>query len=197
MREFIVFARKAWTKPFNLNDLASAGRMDVIARCVSSALFISYAIRKDTNIYISLNGPPNPPVLLKFFGDRLKGVYYDERSVAGKINEALKKIDETEEKKEIEVSKGFLVSKQSFENFLKKKALERKIVYLHEEGKDIREIEFSGNEIFVVGDHKGLPKKTEVFLEKLGAEKVSLGPLSYLASHCIVIVHNELDRRGL
>jgi tRNA (pseudouridine54-N1)-methyltransferase len=192
-----VFARKAWTKPFNLNDLVNAGRMDVIARCISSALFISYAIRNDTNIYISLNGPPNPPILLKFFGDRLKGIYYDERSVAGKINEALKKIYKVKEESEIEVSEGFFVSKESFESFLKKKAKESRIIYLHEEGRDIREVEFSGNEIFVLGDHKGLPEKTEMFLKKLNVEKISLGPLSYLASHCIVIVHNELDRKGL
>jgi tRNA pseudouridine-54 N-methylase len=47
----------------------------------------------------------------------------------------------------------------------------------------------------VLGDHKGLPKKTESLLERIGAEKVSVGKITYLASHVIVICHNELDRR--
>ena len=199
MREFLLFARKAWTKPFNINELPKAGRMDVVARCITNAFFISYSIRKDTNFFVSLNGPPNPPLLLKFIGNELKGIYYDERSVGGKINEALKKFYGSKKLREndFKISEGFYISEDSFEKFLKFKSFNKKIVYLHEKGIDIRNFDFAGNEIFVLGDHKGLPKKAEKFLDKIKARKVSVGPRSYLASHCIVIVQNELDRRGL
>ena len=39
-----------------------------------------------------------------------------------------------------------------------------------------------------------MPKKTEKLLERIGAKKIKLGPKMLFASHCIVIVHNELDR---
>jgi tRNA pseudouridine-54 N-methylase len=32
-------------------------------------------------------------------------------------------------------------------------------------------------------------------LESFAHEKISLGPISYLASHCITILHYELDKR--
>jgi len=34
------------------------------------------------------------------------------------------------------------------------------------------------------------------YLDRLGATPISLGPRTLFASHCIVLVHNELDRRG-
>jgi tRNA pseudouridine-54 N-methylase len=32
-------------------------------------------------------------------------------------------------------------------------------------------------------------------VERFAHEKISLGPISYLASHCITILHYELDKR--
>ena len=49
------------------------------------------------------------------------------------------------------------------------------------------------NVVFVLGDHEGLPKKE---LKKF-KERVSIGKETYFASHTMVIVHNELDVRGL
>ena len=41
----------------NLNDLAgSGGRMDVLARAVNSALFISHGIREDSHVLLHLMG---------------------------------------------------------------------------------------------------------------------------------------------
>jgi tRNA pseudouridine-54 N-methylase len=68
---------------------------------------------------------------------------------------------------------------------------------LHKDGKDFREFEFKENLTIVLGDQKGLDKKAEKFLERFKAEKVSLGKVEYLASACISIIHNELDRRNL
>lgn len=194
MREFILFARKALTKPFDLNNLPKANRMDVIARCITNALFVSYAIRKDTNFYVSLNGPPNPPVLIKFIGNEIQNIYLDERSIAEKINKALKKVNPL---KEVKVSEGIYVSKKSFESFLKEKGKEKKFILLDRKGKDLRNFNFKGNELFIIGDHKGFPKTIEKFIKKFGSEKISLGPLDYLSSHCIILIHNELDRKRI
>ncbi len=70
MREFILRASKALTSPdFNLNDLpSSGGRMDLVCRCISSALWVSNDLRRDTKIFVVLEGPPNPPRTIIFDG---------------------------------------------------------------------------------------------------------------------------------
>jgi tRNA (pseudouridine54-N1)-methyltransferase len=73
--------------------------------------------------------------------------------------------------------------------------MDKKLVYLHPEGVDLRKYKFPEKFIAIIGDHKGLPKQTEKLLDRLNAERISLGKVEYLASHCIVILHNELDRR--
>ena len=66
---------------------------------------------------------------------------------------------------------------------------------MHKKGKNIREFNFRENVLFVFGDYIGMPRKTEFLLERLNAEKVSLGRIEYHASQCITIVQNELDRK--
>ncbi|MCS7106262.1 MAG: tRNA (pseudouridine(54)-N(1))-methyltransferase TrmY [Candidatus Aenigmarchaeota archaeon] len=199
MREFILRASKAVTTPdFNLNDLpGSAGRMDLVCRCISSALWISNDLRRDSRIFVVLEGPPFPPKLLIFDGRSLKGVNPDERNIASHIKKALRiglnlKLDQ-----EIEVSPGIKVVKRSFESLIKEKVKEMQVLYLHPEGKDIKEIEIKENVAFIVGDHVGIARKTEKLMERLNIQKVSLGKVIYLASHAIVITNYELDRRWL
>ena len=49
----------------------------------------------------------------------------------------------------------------------------------------------------VFTDHLTMPKKTDRFLSRLGAKPISVGPKMLLATQCIVLVHNELDRQGI
>jgi len=50
--------------------------------------------------------------------------------------------------------------------------------------------------VFVLGDHLGLPRNEERFVERFEHDKISVGSVSYLASQCITILHYELDRRA-
>ena len=68
-----------------------------------------------------------------------------------------------------------------------------KLYYLHEEGRDIRGANLARNPAFVLGDHKGLDPLSERFMDFMKAERIGLGPHSYLASHCITLVNCELD----
>jgi tRNA (pseudouridine54-N1)-methyltransferase len=199
MREFILRASKALTSPdFNLNDLpSSGGRMDLVCRCISSALWVSNDLRRDTKIFVVLEGPPNPPRTIVFDGFSLKGVNPDERNIASHIKKALKFGLNLELNQEIEVSPGIKIAKKSFESLIKEKSKEMQLIYLHPEGKDIRELEIRENVAFILGDHIGISRKTERLIERLKAEKVSLGKKIYLASHAIVIANYELDRRWL
>ena len=91
MREFILLARKAFTIPFKLNDLPGAGRIDLVTRCISTAIFISEALRKDVKFYAVLEGPTSPPKIVTFDTSNLKNVYPDERNIASHIKIALEK----------------------------------------------------------------------------------------------------------
>lgn len=200
MREFILYSRKSVTTPsFPLNDLPSkGGRMDLIARCVISSLWISRALRKDSRFYTVLNGPPNPPLTVNFDGKNLKSVSPNERNIASWIKKALDLWLKVEERagEWFDVQEGIKISKMSFQELVKKFE-NRNIYVLHEKGKNIRNKKIENNPIFILGDHIGLPKNEESFVERFGAKKISLGAHSYLASQSITIVHNELDRRNL
>src|SRR3989338_3360798 len=91
MTEFILRARKARTGDFNIDALPKEGKMDIVCASVCSALWVSGDIRRDTIIHAVLEGPDNGPKTITFSGSEIKGLRSDERSIAGYINEALKR----------------------------------------------------------------------------------------------------------
>ncbi|MBU2638701.1 MAG: tRNA (pseudouridine(54)-N(1))-methyltransferase TrmY [Nanoarchaeota archaeon] len=195
MREFILRARTAKTGDFDINDLPGAGRMDIVCNSISNALNISNKLRKDTVMHIVLEGSPEPPKIVSFHGDSITGMLWDEKSIASVIRNALLK---SKGKEKIKVSDGLFVEKKSFEALVKERLKQGKqVVYLHQKGKDIREAELKKDIVVVFGDYIGMPRATESLLDRLGAERASLGPEMLFAAHCIILVHNELDRRHI
>ncbi|MFB6075856.1 MAG: tRNA (pseudouridine(54)-N(1))-methyltransferase TrmY [Candidatus Aenigmatarchaeota archaeon] len=197
MREFILYSKKGLTSPsFNLDDLpGSGGRMDLVARCVISALWMSRQMRRDSKIYLNLNGPPDPPLTLCFDGERLRKVSPDGRNVATWIQKVLKKRYTFDENEWNEVKNGIYLSNRSFQDLIKDRK-DRKFYVLHEKGEDIREIGIEDNPVFVLGDHIGLPKTEKKFVKRFDMKKISLGSESYFSSQSITLVQNELDRRS-
>lgn len=197
MREFILLALKARTTPdFELDRLAEAGRMNTVCRTILNTLCLSNDLRRDTIIHVALSGPKSPPKIITLEGKTLKGIQMDdEQDIAKAIKLALKKGLSLQLNEEIEVSPGLKVSKKAFETLVKEKSKTHQIIYLHQDGEDIRDFKFKENVLFVLGDFIGLPRKTEKFLDNLGADLIKLGPKMLFASHCPIIVHNELDRR--
>ncbi|MDY7081623.1 MAG: tRNA (pseudouridine(54)-N(1))-methyltransferase TrmY, partial [Halobacteria archaeon] len=80
MRKFVVLGHTAPTEPdFTLNDLpGSAGRLDVLCRCVNSSFFLSHSLREDVRLYLVLQGE----ITLRFEGRELQHLNPDERSTA-------------------------------------------------------------------------------------------------------------------
>ncbi len=195
MREFILFSRGV-TREFKLNDLPNAGRMDLIARCISTAIFLSYSLRKDVKFHVVLNGPPSPPLTVTFYTNELKNVSPDERNVASHINIAIKNFSVGRKNSE----PGIYIEKKSFERLIKEKIEEygsSNIFYLYKNGEDIRNVKMKSDSVFILGDNKGIPKKEEDFLSRNKIKMVSLGEIEYLTSQVIAIVNYEMDRRGL
>lgn len=193
MRRFIVTGHRAITSAdFKLDDLCgSTGRLDILLRCVNSAFFLSHGIRKDVEIQLMLLGQPNPPKTVRIDGSEVKYLNPDERSTAALIRNALLQKGEGERK----CSPGIYVSARSYREILSNVSKESKMYYLREDGEDIRTVEFGSDSTFVMGDDQDLTKAEEEILMAYEPKKISLGPISYHADHCITLVHNELDRR--
>ncbi len=71
--------------------------------------------------------------------------------------------------------------------------------YLLEEGaRDIREVRELGAlpSAFFIGDHLGLDSASRAQILAIGAQRISVGPLSVHADDVVAIVSNELDRRA-
>ena len=90
-RNFIIIGHRAVTDPnFTLNDLpGSSGRLDILARCINSAFFLSHDIRRDVEVALVLLGPDDPPKTIRLIGDELKYLNPDERSTGALIRNAL------------------------------------------------------------------------------------------------------------
>jgi tRNA (pseudouridine54-N1)-methyltransferase len=204
MREFIMRARRARTHGnIDLEHLSKEGKIDTICASVANALWISEDMRRDTNIHAVLEGPDRGPKTISFFGSDLRGVHYDERSLALIIKEALRRGENLALNEEAHVRAGVKVAKKSFERLVWEKTLQRtqlgercpQLVVLDKNGEDIRKAMLSRNILVVFGSAEGLPPKTEKFMKDMGAKRVNIGPITLFASNCPVIINNELDRR--
>jgi tRNA pseudouridine-54 N-methylase len=158
--------------------------MDLLARCIIAAFDTPTGTRKCTTLEIVLEGMPNPPVSITFDGDRFGELPAGEVAVATIIFASLSGKEFPgvcmRRRPFIESVRGY--SENGF-----------RLYYLHEEGKDSRGMRFAEKPAFILGDHKGLDPASERKLDAAGAERVSLGATSYLASHCITVVNCELD----
>jgi tRNA (pseudouridine54-N1)-methyltransferase len=185
VRTFILKSSEGRTAPdFSIKSLAgSGGRMDLVARCVIAAFATPRGIRKDAVLSIVLEGPPNPPITITIDGRELNRMFISEVEAAGALRDALSG----------RPPKGVRVERKGFERLIREMPRES-LYYLHENGEEIGRVKIGKDPIFVLGDQKGIDERGERVLDEAGARRVSLGPISYLASHCIVIINNELDQ---
>ena len=169
---------------WKLDDLCGgAGRLDVLVRCVTAALWKSHGIRQDTDIWLILNGPSNPPVTVHFSGKNIRYLNPDERSTAALIRNGLIKFKN--ETKTMETSPGITMERIGLDEVLKKLP---NPVLLSENGEDVMN---DSNNTFVLGDDKDPTKEEMEILRKL--PKISLGKDSLLSSACVTLIHHHLD----
>lgn len=195
MRDFLIIGHKALTSGnFSLNDMpGAAGRMDILCRCTSAALFLSHDMRRDVQVHLLLLGEPNPQKIVRFDGENLRYLSPDERSSGSLIKKALEKeVGDMEVKSTpgVWVRHGGLGT--LLDEFVEKG---RKIVYLREDGEDIRDVVGSLDDaVFIMGDHNGVTEEEEILIMGASATVVNVGPLSLHSEHCVTLINNELDR---
>ena len=195
MIRFVIIGHRAYaTGDFKLDDIAGgAGRLDILVRCVNSAFFLSHSIRTDVELFLVLQGGSDAPKTVRFSGKEIRYLNPDERSTASLIRNALLKKLGSEE---IRSSPGVYVSRRSFSDVIGQLKEVSSIVYLKENGTDIRAFDIPADPTFVLGDDRDLTQEEESLVTACVPSEVCLGPISLHADHCIIVAHNELDRRS-
>ncbi|WP_158855654.1 tRNA (pseudouridine(54)-N(1))-methyltransferase TrmY [Halorhabdus sp. CUG00001] len=194
MRQFVVLGHEAPTTPeFSLDDLpGSAGRLDVLCRCLNAAFFRSHGIREDVRVRLVLGDE----FTLRLEGRELQGLNPDERSTAARIRSTLERRDEAIGHQAVETSPGIYLSRRGVEAALRDAAAEGQLLQLHEDGTPIIDGGVPADPVFVLSDHQDFTDAEQGLLEELNARRIRLGPTAVHADHAITVAQNYLDTDG-
>ena len=199
-RRFVIIGQKATASPdFSLVDIAgTSGRLDILLRCLRSALLVSHGLRRDTVVYLVLMGGPLAPRVLRIDGRQVRFVRPDERMLAILVQKALAR---TPPDAELgvwnEIRPGLAVARGGLETVLADLGSAAAQAYvLEENARDVRDATLAFEDVVVfVGDHNGFDDATRTRLDALGATAIGIGPISIHADDAITVVCNEMDRR--
>jgi len=191
MRQFIVLGHDAPTSAdFSLDNLAGgAGRLDVLARCVNSAFFLSHGIRDDVRLFLV----HSDDLTIRLEASELKYVNPDERNIASILRGAIEERSEAVGHMEVQATPGVYISKRGFEPVLEEVARTGTVVQLHEDGDPIADIEPPENPAFVLSDHHDFTDEEESQIGDAADDRVRVGPERLHADHTITVAHNYLD----
>ncbi len=193
MRQFIIVGQDApTTDEFSLDALTEAGRMDLLARCVTASFLLSHGIRENVRTTLVLDDQ----FTLRFEGRELRGLHPDERSAAALIRTALGEREEAIGHMEVESSPGVYLSRLGFEATLERAAEDGTVCQLHENGDPITETEPPSNPVFVLSNHQDLQQGYADALADVRDRQLSLGPEPLHADHAVTVAHNWLDTAG-
>ncbi len=199
VRNFAIIGQKASSsEEFILDDLpGTSGRLDVLVRCLRAAMLSSHGIRRGVVVYLVLLGGPLAPRVVRVDGAGVQFLRPDERSLAVRMKKVLASRADEDTSSWVTVRPGFAVARGGFERVLAD-VDDAKPYVLDEDAPDIREAPGLGTShaLFVIGDHLGIPDDIRARLEAVGAERVSIGPVSLHADDVVTLVTNELDRRA-
>ena len=199
-RRFVIVGQRATASPdFSLVDIAgTSGRLDVLLRCLRSALLVSHGLRKDTLVYLVLLGGELAPRVLRVDGRHVRFIRPEERMLAILVQKALARTPpDAEPGVFIELRPGLAVARGGVDAVLADLGTSATAAYvLEESARDVRDGPLASEDVVVfVGDQNGFDTVTRARLERLGAIAIGVGPISVHADDAITIVCNEMDRR--
>lgn len=193
MRHFVVIGHTASLEPnFPLDDLpGSAGRMDVLCRCVNSGLLLSHGIRQNTRVSLVLQDD----LTIRFDGETLRYTSPDERNIAGLIRNALEAKTNAIGAQHVESSPGVTVAHRGIEPVLDD--LTGTKTHLHEDGDPLTTLPTEIQDpVFILSDHLDFTPAEASLLADRVDHRVTVGPERLHADHTITVVHNYLDTKG-
>jgi tRNA (pseudouridine54-N1)-methyltransferase len=194
MRQFLIVSHEAPTTPdFSLDDITGgAGRLDVLCRCVTSAFFLSHAIRESVRVHLVLDDT----FTVRFEGADLRRLNPDERSTAALIRGALENREDAIGHLPAAASPGVSIRRMGFAATLEELATDATVVELHEDGDPVAEVEPPTDPLFVLSDHRDFTEAEGQLLADAADQRVRLSPEVLHADHAVTVAHNYLDTDG-
>jgi len=197
VRRFLILAHRVPPGgAFTLNDLAGGGgRMDEVARTVSTAFTLSNDLRRDTEVTVLfVAGAPADARRVDLVGARLRYLNPDERSTAALLKNALTR--SVHFPHEFESSPGLRVSPVDPSVALRTFLAFPGAVWLTETGTPIGSWRGPPGAIAAVASDPSDPTQEEArLLAESGVPRLSVGPRSLRTSQVVDAVHRELDLR--
>lgn len=193
MRQFIVLGHNApTTADFSLDALPGAGRLDVLCRCVGTAVFLSHGIREAVRVHLVLADE----YTLRFDSDSLRRLYPDERTIAARIRDGLDQREDAIGHQPAEVSPGMELYRFGFETTLDNVAGDSTLTQLHVEGTSLSEASPPSDPVFVLSDHEDFTDSEAALLADRADRRLRVGPKTLHADQTITVAHNWLDTAG-
>lgn len=193
MRQFVIVGHDAPTTPeFSLDSLPGAGRLDLLARCVTSSLLLSHGIRTDVRTHLILGDE----YTVTFDGESVKRLNPDERSTAALVRGALEQRKEAVGRMAVETSPGVSLTRGGLEPTLEAIASDGTVLTLHEDGAPVAESAPVANPIFVLSDHHEFAATERSAIREHSDQQRSIGPEALHADQAITVAHNWLDTDG-
>lgn len=198
MRTFVLRARKGSVRPGKLlSRIGDDQHSEIIAHTLANAFYYSNGMRDDVEVYIVLDSTSDFPRTLKFFSNGgLSFPGFHEQAILEIVASALSQGSNIQKGARQAIAPGIEIIGYGFDTLIKNLQETSSVYLLDPKGEDIRATPLEDNCIFLLSDHLAMPKKSIKGIERRGLKKVSLGPTMHFASQCIVLVHDELDRRA-
>lgn len=199
MRTFVVRARSAPVEGHALLDaVGKDAHTEILAHTLMNALFVAQSHRADVTVHLVLERTADYSRTISIDANGIGELGgFHERALLTKLAGALDASRGMGKEECRAVEPGIVVRTISFEKLVQALAADHQLFVMDKKGAPVRATKFGARPCFVLTDHIPMPKKSFNSLERLGAERITLGPKMLFASQCVVLIHNELDLAGL
>jgi len=194
-RELLLLVHRVPTDGnFTLNDLAgSGGRMDEVARVLSTALTVSNGLRRDVRVTLLFRGAePSADRRIVVEGARVRYLNPDERSTAALLKNAL--VRSVLAPAPVESSPGLTVDRRpalpELAAFLEQPAA----MWLDEAGDPVPESGLLPPIAAILADPSGPAPDEQALLEGRAVPRRRIGPVSLRSSQVVDVLWNAVDR---
>jgi tRNA (pseudouridine54-N1)-methyltransferase len=188
-------ARSAPTDSRQLLDaVGKQAHTEILAHALMNAIFVAQSHRPDVVVHLVLESSPDFSRAVRFDANAMHDIGgFHEQALLGKIATALDVSRGMGKEESRAVAPGITVRTISFEKLVRELAQDHRLFVMDPKGGPFRGKAIAGNPCFILTDHMPMPKKSFGTLDRLGAEKISLGPTMLFASQCVLLIHHELD----
>ncbi len=196
-RNFVIVAHRARSDgEIYLNDLCGAsGRWDGVSRSITSSLFLSHDMRRDTSVHILLLGPADPPKLLSVNGEKVKYLNPDERASSALMKKCLKEPLGKGPGASISPSPGITLTRVGLDGFLD--SISGPLILLDEDGDQpgelFRTLSHEERFYFLLSDDMDLTEEEKDLIKNKEHCKIKLGPRVLHSQMAVSIAHFLLD----